>query len=107
MRQLIRRLRTCDSGAGVIEYTLLMGILALGLTATLMVYRNAVGKLTDRTTVTVSKQAGRGYSGTGSPRKTPTSWRPVEGTQGTPSEDTPEDDTPEPDSTLAAAWASY
>ena len=61
MRQLIRRLRTCEAGAGTVEYALLIAVLALGLVGVLALFRNAVGGLTNRTTLSVSTRAGGGY----------------------------------------------
>jgi Flp pilus assembly pilin Flp len=62
LSHLFRRLRACDAGAGLIEYSLLIALAALGLTGVLAIYRNAVEGLTDRTAVTVSRQAGGGYA---------------------------------------------
>jgi Flp pilus assembly pilin Flp len=58
VRQLIRRLRTCEAGAGTVEYALLIAVLALGLVGVLALFRNAVGGLTNRTAVSVSTRAG-------------------------------------------------
>jgi Flp pilus assembly pilin Flp len=66
VRQLIRRLRTCEAGAGTVEYALLTGVLALGLVGVLALFRNAVGGLTKRTAVSVSTRAGGGYGKAGS-----------------------------------------
>ena len=102
MRQLIRRLRICDSGAGLVEYTLLIGLLALGLAGVLTLYRGALGGITNRTAVTISKQASRGYAGAGGARRIPIGWRPPAGDP-EPSDPEPSED---PDSTSAAAQAS-
>jgi Flp pilus assembly pilin Flp len=65
VRQLIRRLRTCEAGAGVVEYALLIGVLAIGLVGILGIFRNTVGGLTNHAAVSVSTQAGGSYgSGT-------------------------------------------
>jgi Flp pilus assembly pilin Flp len=61
MRQLIRRLRRCEAGAGAVEYALLIGVLAIGLMGVLAIFRNAVGGLTNRTAVGVSTHAAGGY----------------------------------------------
>jgi Flp pilus assembly pilin Flp len=70
VRQLIRRLCACDSGAGTVEYALLIAFLALGLIGVLSLFRNTIGSALDRTAVTVSKTAGgygvRGTIGGGS-----------------------------------------
>jgi Flp pilus assembly pilin Flp len=61
VRQLIRRFRTCEAGAGTVEYALLIAVLAIGLAGVLTIFRNAVGGLTNRTAVGVSTQASGGY----------------------------------------------
>jgi Flp pilus assembly pilin Flp len=61
VRQLIRRLRSCEAGAGAVEYALLMAVLALGLVGVLAIFRNAVGGLTNRAAVGVSTHAAGGY----------------------------------------------
>jgi Flp pilus assembly pilin Flp len=61
VRQLIRRFSSCDAGAGLMEYGLLIGLLALGLTGVLHLYRGAVGDVTNRTAVTIQEQSARGY----------------------------------------------
>jgi Flp pilus assembly pilin Flp len=64
VRELIRRFRICEAGAGAVEYALLLAVLAFGLMGVLAIFRNAVGGLTNRTAVSVSTEAGGGY-GTG------------------------------------------
>jgi Flp pilus assembly pilin Flp len=64
VRQLIRRLRTCESGSAIVEYGLLIAVIALALVGVLRLFRNSVGELTNRTAVSVSEQKGSGY-GTG------------------------------------------
>lgn len=59
----MRRLATSEVGAGLIEYALLVAVLALGLAGMLTVFRNSVGTVTQKTAVTVAKQSGRGYRG--------------------------------------------
>lgn len=65
MRHLIRRVWTCERGAGLVEYGLLLAVLALALAGVLALYRNTVGDVTRRTATTVSRQAGRGYGSSG------------------------------------------
>lgn len=65
VRQLILRLRTCEAGAGLVEYALIIAVVALGLVAVLRIFRNSVGTLTNRTAVTISKQSAGGYGGGG------------------------------------------
>lgn len=61
MRQLIRRLRSCEAGAGTVEYALLLAILAIGLMGVLELFRNSVGGVANRTAVSVSARASGGY----------------------------------------------
>lgn len=61
--RLIRRFRACEAGAGSVEYAFLIAMLALGLLVGLQLYRSAVGGLTNRTAVTISRQSTRGYTG--------------------------------------------
>jgi Flp pilus assembly pilin Flp len=79
-------LRTCEAGSGLIEYSLLLAVVALALVGVLKVFRNTVGSLTNRTAVTVSQQTARGYGSGGT-----VSWTP----SGTPAAQNPA--TPEPD----------
>jgi Flp pilus assembly pilin Flp len=102
LRQLIRRLRTCDAGAGVVEYTVLIGLVALGLLGILMLFRSSVGDLTNRTSVSISKRAGGGYTAAGGVGKTPIGRRPGTGDPDTPD---PDSTSAHPDSTSAAAHA--
>jgi Flp pilus assembly pilin Flp len=63
VRQLIRRLRTCEAGSGLVEYALLIAVVALGLVGVLRFFRNTTGGLTNRVSVSVSSQTGGGYGG--------------------------------------------
>src|SRR5262245_37630330 len=61
MRQIVRRLRSVESGAALVEYGLIIAVIAIGLIALLGLARNSVGGLTSRTTVTVGRVSARGY----------------------------------------------
>ena len=61
MGQLVRRFRSCQRGSALTEYGLIIAAVALGLFAILVGFRDAVGNLTQQTSVTISKQAGGGY----------------------------------------------
>ena len=65
MRQLVRRLRTCEAGSAIVEYGILIAVVAVCLVGVLRVFRNAVGGLTNRTAVSVSTQTARGYGAGG------------------------------------------
>jgi Flp pilus assembly pilin Flp len=63
MGALLRRLRSCETGSALTEYSLIIAVLALGLVAALGVFRNSVGTMTNRTSGTISGQSGRYGSG--------------------------------------------
>lgn len=95
MRQLFHRLRTCEAGDGLVEYGLLIAVVALGLVGVLGLFRNTVGGLANRTAVRVATQAGGGY-GLG-PGEIPAAHRPA-----TPD---PDSASAEPDSSSAVGGA--
>ncbi len=59
--QLVRRFRSCETGSALIEYGLLIAVVALGLLAVLVGFRDAVGNLTHQTSVTITQKSGGGY----------------------------------------------
>jgi Flp pilus assembly pilin Flp len=61
MGQLVRRFRSCESGSALVEYGLIIAVVALGLFAVLVGFRDAVGNLTNQTSVTITKHSGGGY----------------------------------------------
>jgi Flp pilus assembly pilin Flp len=65
MGQLVRRFWSCETGSALTEYGLIIAVVALGLIASLAVFRNAVGNLTNRTAVTISRQSSQGYGSGG------------------------------------------
>jgi Flp pilus assembly pilin Flp len=65
MGQLVRRLRSCETGSALTEYGLMIAVVALGLVATLGVFRNAAGGMTSRTSGTISRQSGHTYGSRG------------------------------------------
>lgn len=97
MRQLIRRLRTCEAGAGLVEYGLLIAVVALCLVGILGLLRNSVGGVTERVAVDVSTQTAGGY-GTGGTAGGAPSWRPA---AYRPADPDPDDSSAEPDSSSA------
>ncbi len=75
MRKFMRGLGHCEAGAGLVEYSLLIAVLALGLVGVLTLYRRSVDGLTTRTSVTISAQAGSSY-GSSMSGGNPAPWRP-------------------------------
>jgi Flp pilus assembly pilin Flp len=52
-------------GSALTEYGLIIAVVALGLFAVLVAFRDAVGNLTHQTSVTISKHSGGGYGSGG------------------------------------------
>ena len=100
MRQLVRRLRTCEAGSGLVEYALLIAVVALCLVGILEFFRNTAGGVTNEVAVSVStRTAGRYGRGTGgAPSPSPAGYKPA----------TPEPDSgsAEPDSSSAGGGAT-
>jgi Flp pilus assembly pilin Flp len=94
MRRLIRRFCSCERGAGLVEYGLLLGLVALGLTVVLHLYRGAVGDVTNRTATTISQKSASGYG----------RWHPYKGGGDTPAN--PESPEPSADSVAAGGGPS-
>ena len=65
MGQLVRRLRSCETGSALTEYALMIALVGLGLVAALGVFRNAVGGVTTRASGTISRQSGQTYGSHG------------------------------------------
>ena len=65
MRQLVRRLRSCEAGSGLVEYALLIAVVALGLVGVLRFFSNTAGGLTNRVAVSVSAGTAAGYGSRG------------------------------------------
>jgi Flp pilus assembly pilin Flp len=65
MGQLVRRLRSCETGSALTEYALMIALVGLGIVAALGVFRNAVGGVTTRTSTTISRQSGHAYGSRG------------------------------------------
>ena len=61
MGQLVRRFRSCEAGSALTEYGLIVAAVALGLIALLAGFRNAVGDVTTRTSVSISHKSSRGF----------------------------------------------
>ena len=85
MGQLVRRFRSCEAGSALTEYALIIAAVALGLFAVLVGFRDAVGNLTNQTSVTISKHSGGGYGRGGG------SVRPVGGEPSPEAPPAPED----------------
>ena len=61
MGQLVRRFRSCEAGSALTEYGLIIAAVALGLIALLAGFRNAVGTVTTKTSVSISHKASGGF----------------------------------------------
>jgi Flp pilus assembly pilin Flp len=106
VRELFRRIRTCEAGAGLVEYGLLLAVVALGLVGVLRLFRNSVGGLTNRAAVSVSTQTGGSYGmgggGGGAPSGEDAAHRPP--TPDPDSSSTEEDSPAEAGGTTAASF---
>ena len=88
MRQLVRRFRSCERGSGLTEYGLIIAAVAIGLFALLAGFRNAVGDVTNRTSVSISHKSSKGgYGRSGGVRPY----------GGKPAPETPPEPEPEPE----------
>ena len=85
MGQLVRRFRSCEAGSALTEYGLIIAAVALGLVALLAGFRNAIGDVTTRTSVSISHKATRGYGRSGG----------VRSVDGQPAPETPPEPEPE------------
>ena len=113
----MRRLRSCDSGTGLVEYGLLLAVLALGLVGVLTLLRKSVEGLTTSVSVAISQPGSGGHVPPASTVPTRSHPRPAAnmpvpaGSDGDsdnsedPSAD-PDSATAEPDSSMAATRAS-
>jgi Flp pilus assembly pilin Flp len=61
MEQLVRRFRSRERGSALTEYGLIVAAVALGLIAVLTGFRNAVGDVTARTSVSISNKSSKGF----------------------------------------------
>jgi Flp pilus assembly pilin Flp len=61
MGQLVRWFRSCETGSALVEYGLIIALVALGLFAVLVGFRDAVGNVTNQTSVTITQKSGGGY----------------------------------------------
>ena len=66
MGQLMRRLRSCDSGTGLVEYALLLAGLALGFVGVVSLLRKSVEGLTTAVSVGISQPGSGGHVPPGS-----------------------------------------
>jgi Flp pilus assembly pilin Flp len=66
--RLLRLLRRCEAGQGLVEYALVFALVAMGLLGVLLAFRNAIGGALNAPAGAISVQAGSGY---GSPAASP------------------------------------
>jgi Flp pilus assembly pilin Flp len=81
--RLIRLLRRCEAGQGLVEYALVLALVAMGLIGVLLAFRNALGGALNTTSGAISVQAGSGYGGPGaSPSPSPLTPEPTPDSSG-------------------------
>jgi Flp pilus assembly pilin Flp len=61
--RLIKRFFASEEGAGLIEYGLLLGLIATGLLGVMTLYRNALGGSVARSSANISQATAGGYGG--------------------------------------------
>ena len=106
MRELFRRIRTCETGAGLVEYGLLLAVVALGLVAALRLFRTSVGGLTNRAVISVSAQTGGSYGLGGSGGEAPSEEHAAHKPP-TPDPDSSSAEEDDPDDASGATAASF
>src|SRR5882724_7973909 len=57
VQQLIRYLRRCEAGQGLVEYAIVIALIAVGLFVILLAFRDTVGGVMNRTSEAMSFQA--------------------------------------------------
>jgi pilus assembly protein Flp/PilA len=61
MRQLLKRFWSDESGQGMVEYALIVALVAIGLIAVFLYLRNSTGKVLDTAADSLSTQPTNGY----------------------------------------------
>jgi pilus assembly protein Flp/PilA len=64
MRQMLKRLWSDESGQGMVEYALIVALVAIGLIAVFLYLRNSTGKVLDTAADSLSTQPTNGYTPT-------------------------------------------
>lgn len=62
MRQMLKRLWNDESGQGMVEYALIVALVAIGLIAVFLYLRNSTGKVLDTAADSLSKQPTNGFA---------------------------------------------
>lgn len=62
MRQMLKRLWSDESGQGMVEYALIVALVAIGLIAVFLYLRNSTGKVLDTAADSLSKQPTNGFA---------------------------------------------
>lgn len=62
MKALLNRLWSDESGQGLVEYVLIIALVAIGLTLVLLVFRNAIGGIFDVISSTLQDAPNSAYS---------------------------------------------
>jgi pilus assembly protein Flp/PilA len=61
MRQLLKRFWSDESGQGMVEYALIVALVAIGLIAVFLYLRNSAGQVLDTAADSLSKQPSSGF----------------------------------------------
>ncbi len=58
LKALMERFRTDESGQGLVEYVLIIALIAIGLTAIMLVFRNSIGDTFNNVSQAAEQRAG-------------------------------------------------
>ena len=61
MRALVSRFMSNESGQGLVEYALIIALVAIGLIAILVLFRNAIGNVFNTSKNTLNNSPGASY----------------------------------------------
>jgi Flp pilus assembly pilin Flp len=61
MRQLLKRLWSDEAGQGMVEYALIVALVAIGLIAVFLYLRNSAGQVLDTAADSLKSQPTNGY----------------------------------------------
>ena len=61
LKALMERFRTDESGQGLVEYVLIIALIAIGLTAIMLVFRNSIGDTFNNVSQELNNAPANGY----------------------------------------------
>jgi Flp pilus assembly pilin Flp len=76
MAHRVRRFCSRETGSALLEYALIIAVMAMGLVAGLAGFRDKLGGVTERTAESISHQSNRGYGSPAGAEVGPVAWSP-------------------------------